>query len=307
MYCGEDAVEKHVCDVCQQEAENIDELSVTDKDKDTTDEYYKKWYEKNKKQLSEKRKKRYKQDKERREQIRLASARYYWLNKRRAKSIGLNSVKFEELKLEPDSMEEFMIENTNDIRYGLVVQVPVYYANQAADVLRRSSQTLRLWFKDGRLPDVFKRNSKQYRLYTEDQMRILAENRHWLSFTVKEFDLHPFFVLVSEELEKLQPDGIEPMLKEEWREDPTACPFCGGSPSLQTKIEGSWTYTSCFACMSPVEFYGRRVSAKYVVSGLCEVCGASLDGIHEGVDRNSLRVICDRCGTKAKKFSVAKV
>ena len=199
---------------------------------------FKKWYDANKDKVSERRKEKYKKNKEYRERKKLEATRYYWLKQRRAKSVGLNQLEYEELEIKPQATVEVTIQREDDIRYGRTYEVPVFYPRDVASVLRRSTQTLRLWSLNGFIDDVFIRDARNHRVFTEDQMRVFVENRHWLSFNVQDFQLHPFFSLVNEEMARLMPDGVEPMLKGDLREDPTQCPFCGSTPSLQRRIDG---------------------------------------------------------------------
>ena len=74
-----------------------------DKDKKEKDqsEHFKKWYDANKEKVSERRKEQYKKNEEYREKKKLEATRYYWLKQRRAKSVGMNQLEYEELEIEP--------------------------------------------------------------------------------------------------------------------------------------------------------------------------------------------------------------
>lgn len=296
MYCGEDAKENHVCVKCEQESEKLEEGSS-----------FKKWYAENKDKVSERRKTKYGEDEEYRNQKKLAAKRYYWLKQRRAKSIGLNKADYEELELIPDTMLSVTIQNELDLRYLCTYEVPVFYPRKVAEVVRRSTQTLRLWFLRGYLADVMHRSGQKYRVFTEDQMRLFVENRHWLSFEVQDFSVHPFFVLVNEGLEALQPDGIEPMYRDSWRFDPAPCPFCYRNPSLQHLVEGRWVTVSCFSCMSPLDVQGRQEQKRFLVAGTCKNCGEALYDELDAVDEHAVRVTCQRCGRQVDKVTVTEL
>jgi hypothetical protein len=303
MYCGEEANVAHVCDKCQAEAEKLDQ-----KQEKQEKFSFKKWYEANKDVVSKKRRLKYQENKEYREKKKLEVTRYYWLKKRRAKSIGMNQTTYEELGIKPNATVKITITNEHDIRYGMTFDVPAFYPSQVAEVVRRSVQTLRLWYLKGYLSEHCSvRNSKNYRMVTEDQMRIFAAYRHWLSFSVQDFSQHPFFVLVNEEMERLQPDGIEPMLDTEWRLDPTVCPFCGKAPSLQKKVDGKWVYVSCFACLSPLDVAGRETMKRFAVSGTCPFCGNMYDGEIDVASNKTMNVVCPTCGRRVTDYQKIEI
>lgn len=285
------------------------EAEKMEKEKEKEDGFsFKKWYEENKGEVSKRRRARYQENEEYREKKKLESVRYYWLKQRRAKSIGMNQADYEELELEPESTVKITIKNEHDIRHGMEFDVPVFYPRQVAEVVRRSVQTLRLWYLNGYLSeDCFIRNTKNYRMVTEDQMRVFVENRHWLSFAVQDFTQHPFFVLVNEGMERLQPDGIEPMLDTEWRLDPTPCPFCGHHTALQRNLGGRWVYVSCFACLSPLDVTGRETMKRFVVSGTCQFCSSMFEDELEVADGKPLNVVCPKCGRRAKEYRKVEV
>jgi len=268
---------------------------------------FKGWYAQNKDTVSARRRERYKEDAQYRENKRKHSASYYWLKSRRAKSVGLNQVNFDTLELTPDLICSMPVTNEADIRYGMTLHVPMYYSSKVAAVLRRSSQTIRLWFMDKRIDDVFHRSSRQYRLFTKDQMHVIAELRYWLSFDVREFSQHPFFMLLNEKLQLLQPDGIVPMLKDEWRFDPTPCPFCNSTSeqgSLQHKVEGKWEYVQCFNCLDPYDLYGRERLKSFSIVGECPKCRNLLETVLKAADTSKLNVMCTRCGTRLETYDV---
>lgn len=77
------------------------------------------------------------------------------------------------------------IQNPRDVRFGQEVLVPVYRVGQYAELFGKSAQTIRLWTKDGRLPEPLFRldeGGRRGRGYTYDQMRITWEYLPLLSF-----------------------------------------------------------------------------------------------------------------------------
>ena len=266
---------------------------------------YQKWYEENKERISKRRAEKYAEDKEYREKRKLEAKRYYWLNKRRATSIGLNSMEYDELDFEPYRYIDITVKNENDIRYGMELNIPVYAPSQVAEILRRSTQTLRLWFLQGYLPKETYRDARNYRVFTADQMRVFADLRHLLSFTARDFENHPFFLRAAEELAKLDPDGIRPMHKDKWRLDPSGCPWCYGSPSLQKRnSDGLWEHVQCFDCIPPSEAFEREKIEVFNATGMCS-CGRFVDVEVEGVD--DVVVICPACGKKISDAEIVKV
>lgn len=268
---------------------------------------FKKWYGKNKDRVSAARKERYHEDPTYRAKKKADANRYYWLQSRRANSVTANQAHFAELAVEPAESIEIIVEDRRDLRCGMTLVVPVYYPNQVADVLRRSVQTVRLWMLKGLLPDVFKRNARNYRVFTEDQFRVLVESRHWLAFNAKDFAQHPFFALVAERLEELEPTGIALMAKSDWRIDPAMCPFCGAPESLQHKINGKWTHVSCFACMNPADVHNRQVMKRFHVSATCTYCNGSVSQEMVAVQRSKLRVQCPTCGRLIPKIAANEI
>lgn len=257
---------------------------------------FKEWYEKNKAELSLKRKQKYKMDAEYRDSKKTESSRYYWLKKRRAVNIGTNKVDMEDVNaLQPDEIIYTVVSNQQDIRYGNTIPVPVYYVQNLEKLLRRSSQTVRLWFSRKYLNDVFRRNVKKYRLFTKDQMEVFAENRHWLSFSVKDFEHHPFFRMVNDGMSALDANGLKPMLADEWRIDPSMCPFCKAHESLQRKIDGEWVHVECFSCKHSAES-NRNANKKYLVAGECTQCGNIAEKETYLAEGEEPVMECRRCG-----------
>jgi len=77
------------------------------------------------------------------------------------------------------------VHNPEDIRFGEKVVVPVYRIGEYAALLGKSDQTVRLWIRDGRLPEptfVLDEGGRRGRAYTYDQMRVTWEYLPLLAF-----------------------------------------------------------------------------------------------------------------------------
>lgn len=269
--------------------------NMTEKNKENT--YFKDWYEDNKDRLSEARKQKYSEDEAYRERVKERARRSYWMKQRRARSETRNQVSLDDLELQPSTTLSVVVTDENDIRYGMTLDVDGYYPRVVAEALGRSTQTLRLWFLKGYLPEMTHRNAQGYRVYTEDQVRILVENKHWLAFSVQDFSLHPYFKLVMDGFDSLGPEGIERMDTAEWRLDPSGCPWCGGTPSLQFKTEDGWKHVECLNCVNPVDVHGRRGLHVYSVEGKCNSCGQHFDELVES-STGRFTIMCPRCSSR---------
>lgn len=266
---------------------------------------FRRWYEQNKDKVAERRKRKYEQDEEYRKKRLAEAKRYYWMKKRRAEAIDARRIDVEAMNYEPDSTLSVLVSNPEDIRAGMTVMVPVYRPSSVAKLLDRSVQTLRLWGLKGLIPEVTYRAPGGTRLYTEDQFKVLAENRHLLEFPTKKFEDNPFFAAVREGWAELEPDGIEPMKQDEWRLDPTPCPWCGAHPSLQFKNAETrkWEHVPCFECADPVEVDERKEGRKtVVVRAECPACEMFVEEEQRVV--GEIRVHCPRCGRKITDFEV---
>lgn len=265
-----------------------------------------KWYEKNKDKVSERRKKRYEQDDEYREKRLAEARRHYWLKKRRAQPISLEPVDKEEFP--PDDTLTIVITHPKDIRKGMAVEVPVYRPGTVARLVKRSVQTIRLWGLKGYIPEVLYRAPGGARLYTKDQFDVIADAKPLMAFPTKNFEDSPFFTEVKLGWASLEPDGIQPLLEDEWRFDPTQCPWCGKTPSLQYKDSetGKWENVPCFECSDPVAVEERTNLQKETVfvKGRCSWCDTLFDEkivLIKDVD-DELRVRCPRCGRDVEDF-----
>lgn len=266
---------------------------------------YKAWYEANKAEVAERRNKKYAGDAEYREKRKEEAVRHYWLHQRRASKLA-TPLPYESMELVPDGSVRISVENEQDVRHGMEFEVPVFYPSTVAGVLGRSTQTMRLWFLSGYLNDVFMRNARNARLYTEDQVRVMAEYRHWLGFSVRDFSKHPFFALVNERCAQM-PDAIEPMLRDEWRLVPDACSFCGAEPALQQLVDGEWRDVNCFKCLNPLNWRDRQRMRVFDATGACPACGYLNEVEVEAVDASKVRVTCEKCGRPVTQFDVVEL
>jgi len=266
---------------------------------------FKEWYEKNRDKVAERRKRKYEQDEEYRKKRLAEAKRYYWLKKRRAEAIDAKRIDVEAMNFEPDDMISVVVTNPDDIRRGMTVMVPVYRPSSVAKMLNRSVQTLRLWGLKGLIPEVTYRAPGGTRLYTEDQFKVMVENRHLLEFPTKKFEDNPFFLAVRKGWAELEPDGIEVMKKDEWRLDPTPCPWCSSTPSLQLKNAETkrWEHVPCFECSDPINVEERKTGVRtVVVRGECRFCDSLVEEEQKLTGQPIL--ICPRCGRKITEFEI---
>ena len=264
---------------------------------------FSKWYEENKESLAERRRKRYETDEEYRQKRILEARRFYWLKKRRAVSVK-NRLDFDALGLKPDIVMDVKITNENDIRHGLVISVPMYYPRSLAKVLGRTVQTIRLWSLQNRIPEATYRSPQNYRLFTEDQMRVYARNQYLLKMPAKDFYEGPFFVKMWEDLAELDPDGIQVMAKDCWRFDVQVCPCFGNSSSLQHRFETGWETVPCFNCMDPLDIQAREKKIRYRVTGTCS-CGERVEITDQSI--GAIVPICPMCGKKLQEYDVKQI
>lgn len=263
------------------------------------------WYKKNREKLAESRKKRYDADPEYRKKRRAEAKRYYWLKKRRAGAIDAWRVDAEDLEMEPDRTISIVVGNEDDVRHGMTVMVPVFYPRSVAKLLKRSVQTFRLWSLRGYLPEVTYRDAGGARLVTEDQFEVLATNRHRLLYPAKTFRESPFFEAVREGWAELEPDGIAPMLKTEWRLESRPCPWCGKTPQLQVFDDETkeWGVVPCFECEEPTVVEERLAKVKTArVTAQCPVCEWFID--EERRIAGKLILLCPKCGARVNDYEV---
>lgn len=176
---------------------------------------YKDWYQKNKKRLSEKRKKKYNEDPEYRAR-QLAQAKFhYWTTRRYVESIA------SEVVLKSEVSVRVRIDNVEDARYGKVIEVPAYKNTDLAKVVSRSKETLYAWERRGIVPKAMDWGTI-VKLWTEDQVLLFLECRHLLDIPSEDFDNSLFKKEIWEGWEQM-PDGVRVIPINDVR---AYCPTC---------------------------------------------------------------------------------
>lgn len=125
--------------------------------------YFAKYYADNKDKILSRRRERYKEDPEYREKIkaRAREAKRKLLAKRR-----------EERAKNKDKITPIWFQ----IQYGgKEIPVKMYTTGQVAKKLGRTTQTIRIWEKNGLIPEATYRTAAHDRLYTELQLNLLIE------------------------------------------------------------------------------------------------------------------------------------
>lgn len=263
---------------------------------------FKKWYEKNKEDLAERRRKKYAEDEEYRNKALQRSRQYYWLSRRRADSLTRKQIDVEAAiaELGRDDCIEDIVTDENDVRYGLPIRIPVYGIGVVAKYFDRTVQTVRLWFLRKYLPEPTYRDTMSNRIFTEDEFRILLEYRHWLELSSKSFAQNPFFLKVNEEWARLGPEGIEVMPKSRWRLVDELCPWCDQGKGLQYLQDDVWEFVPCFDCVEPMSRERFDLAKMVVVKGVCPNCQMLVE--EEVQDKERIILLCQRCGTKIVNF-----
>jgi hypothetical protein len=163
------------------------EAPVTPKKESSEDrerDYQKKYYEENRDRIQEHRRKKYTQDDDYREKARLRSKRQYWFKTRQ--EVQKKRTWVELPHIDPAGEIEFVVDNPLDARHGETVSVRVYTTAAVAQLFGRSAQTIRLWERDGVLPEPAHRGrdfdhwiapGRNPRLYTQDEMEVFQECR----------------------------------------------------------------------------------------------------------------------------------
>lgn len=278
----------------------------------TDKERFQEWYEKHGEEYNEKRAQRYATDPEYREKAKIRARRYYWLRKqakrteRPKKPFTIPSA---------DRYIVITIDDPNDIRYGMSIEVPAYFIGTICKIVDKTVATIRNWERDGVIPPSNFRSddNRNYRLYTLDQVRAIADNAHLLSVPSKKMTESPFSIAVREAWAAM-PCGVEPMPRSEWRLTPK-CKACGSEPGLEHFDEetGEWVPVECLRCggflargleQAQVEFEGGEILAdgrerirSMVAEGTCPECGKWVTyGPVEVAGKPYPVVNCSRCG-----------
>lgn len=127
-------------------------------------EYSKAYYRKNREEIAEKKKKRYESDPEYKEEI-LERAR----ERRHRIALEREERRKKEPKKDPMTPHVFAL-NVG----GIDRKLNMYTAGQLALLVGRKTQTIRLWERNGILPEALYRSMAGDRLYTEFQIRNIS-------------------------------------------------------------------------------------------------------------------------------------
>lgn len=179
-------------------------------------EYQREYYEQNKEELLDKKKDRYRNDPEYREAMRVRDRRRYWFGTRQQKR-GELLPELDFRDLEPIGNITFKVDNPADKRHGEEVEVPVFETPAIAAIINRDSEGVRRWLHRNVLPEPYWRGDdvkenigkgRNPRLWTEDEVWILFDNRDLLTRPSSKLRDSHFSVTVFAEYEKLV-QGIE--------------------------------------------------------------------------------------------------
>lgn len=147
-------------------------------------EYQKEYYAKNKDKLAEDRARRYREDPEYAKRMKNAAKRRFWLGTRPA-TTGEHAPTLPDVALSqiaPKGLIPVVVDNSDDHRHGTTIEVPVYTTAALEVLLGRMSQTIRVWLKEGILPEPFYRGrmvplkvakGRNPRLFTQDEMEAI--------------------------------------------------------------------------------------------------------------------------------------
>lgn len=178
--------------------------------------YQKEYYRRNRERLLEERRRRYREDEDYREKMRIRDRRVYWFKRAQERPRRkLPTLGFEDIR--PLGHIRIKVMNHEDRRYGKEVEVPVYGTAEVGRMLDRDGQTIRKWLKRGVLPEPYFRGwsvdfatrGRNPRLYTEDEARIIYENRELLTRPAPRLTDSAFSRVLHEEFDKLV-QGLRP-------------------------------------------------------------------------------------------------
>ena len=173
------------------------------------DAYQSVYYAKNKEKLQAKKAQRYAEEETYKEEALARSKRQYWVTVRPKTKKALAETEISDLK----SVGKIPIEvsNKKDKRHGKTVRVDVFPIDAVGLLLGRSAQTITLWENKGVLPAPFYRGghwksfctfekvTRQPRLYTRDEVTVLAENRYLLDLPSRSLEESPFAKKLNDE------------------------------------------------------------------------------------------------------------
>lgn len=180
-------------------------------------EYQKEYYQRRREELLAERRRRYREDPEYRERMRIRDRRRYWFGRRQQKKKRSNLPDVDFNDVQPLGKLRIVVKNPKDLRHGQEVEVPVYGTNELGQFLGRDGQTIRKWLKRGVLPESahrgaevdFTTKGRNPRLYTEDEARIIYENRELLERPAPSLADSAFSRTVTSEFGKLV-QGLRP-------------------------------------------------------------------------------------------------
>lgn len=180
-------------------------------------EYQKEYWERERERLLEERRERYRTDPEYRKRIQARARQRYWFEVRPGRRKEQPEVTLS--SLESKGYIEVTVDDAKDVRHGETIKVPVYTSSQVAEMLGKSEQTIRLWLKQGVLPEPayrgrempgeYRVKGRQPRLFTYDEMAVLERCREFVGLPSKEKKQEIFSRCVREGFGKLV-NGIEP-------------------------------------------------------------------------------------------------
>lgn len=191
----------------------------TENEKARNREYQKDYYQDNRAEILESRRKKYETDEEYREAMRDRDARNYWFRHRPKELVEreMPEVKFEEVS--PKGHLEIKVNNRKDARHGKTIRVAVYGTSALSKFLDRDPQTIRKWLSSGVIPEPAirgealpqghpLRRGRSQRLYTEDEAKAIYEARDLLALPYVRIKDSLFAQNVRESLEDLE-QGLE--------------------------------------------------------------------------------------------------
>jgi hypothetical protein len=161
--------------------------SKSSKERDRNKEYQRERYADNRDEVLAGKKERYDTDPEYRQRIQEGSQRAYWLKRRQQRERKLPSIEVAELQ--PSARIQLVVDNPADVRHMQPVEVSIYTTTQVSKLLGRTPETMRVWLNDGVLPEPAYRGADMPevpvkgfnpRLFTEDEMRVIADSREKL-------------------------------------------------------------------------------------------------------------------------------
>lgn len=155
----------------------------SEKEKERNREYQKKRYLAKKAQYQAERAERYRNDPDYQQRMKNTAKRRYWLHERAEEPVDpkLLDIAIEDLR--PNGTMPVVVD-------GVLHQVAVYTTAALEAVLGRNASTLRLWLKNGILPEPYHRKNpdglklakgSNPRLFTEDELRIIYDCRSQLA------------------------------------------------------------------------------------------------------------------------------